>query len=128
MKLELLYIMLAVSSITFTIAVTSIFESIRVRVSNIHPKLEELIHCPYCLSAYVSFLLLSIGWIFNIVPYTHGFIEFIFDIFAVMAGVGILHYPILRAYEPILREHARKKLLKQQQELKQSISDDEKAL
>lgn len=108
--LALIIIAFTVASITFTITMTSIFESVRDSISKVHPKLDELIHCPYCLGHYISFLLILYTG-FRIPIFNIYFLDCIMTVFPIMALVAILHKPILMAYEPV----AKMKLLKERQ-------------
>ena len=98
-------IILAVAAISFTISVTSVFKSVRTKLGEISPFLEELIHCPYCLSHYVTL------FFFVFLPF-EGIIPAIIDYFAVIGGVAIVHYVMLRAYEPIYKSEAIRKIEK----------------
>lgn len=96
----LLVLAFITASVSFTIAVTSIFNFLRVAVSKLHPKLDELIHCPYCLGHYIAIgLLLITGCGLNITGWL--LIDFALTVFAIMGMTACLHYVILRAYEPV---------------------------
>jgi len=109
---ELLMIALASASISFTISTTSIFLWLRELVSPLHHKIEELIHCPWCLSHYVSLFFLAIfmtprSFTFEYCSY------FILAWFSVQGVVALLHYVYLRAYEPVAISEARRHINKQ---------------
>ncbi len=93
------------SAISFTITFTSIFKWLRELLSKIHPKIEELIHCPWCLSHWI--LIISSIFIYdkvNILPITFiSIIDYIIVCFAIICISGIFHYVLLRAYEPVSR-------------------------
>ncbi len=92
-----------VLSISFTITVTSIFKWLRELISSIHPKLEELIHCPYCLSHYITILLLIIcNYRYLFTKYI--VVNYILTTFCIVGIVSVLHYIVLRAYEPIAKQ------------------------
>lgn len=107
----ILLLSLIVASISFTITVTSIFEWFRELLSLIHPKVEQLIHCPYCLGHYITiFIVLFTD---KYVIFTGNYIyDVILTIFCVMGTVAVLHYIILRAYEPIAKIHAMREIEK----------------
>lgn len=106
MNSEYLRLVLAVAAITFTISVTSIFHGFREWISKINPFFEQLIFCPFCLSFYVStFLVIS-----DIHVPIIGVIDFMTSVFCVMGGSGIVHYFLLRAYKPIQKAMAYRKL------------------
>ena len=113
--IKLIIISLFISSVSFTISVTSIFEWLRRLVSTIHPKLEELIHCPYCLSHWILFLFLAINYgkfePVNILKEEY-IMNFTVSIFAIICISAIVHYVLLRAYEPVLRMMLLKKMEK----------------
>lgn len=56
--LSMIFISLAVSSISYTISKTDIFESIRKKISKHSNWLGKLISCPYCLSHWISFVII----------------------------------------------------------------------
>lgn len=107
-----LFAALCIAAVSHTIAFTSIFKGVRELVSRLHPKLEELIHCPWCLSHYVAAFVLFTS---NDLPYVqfsdNVFINFMFTWFAFVAISGLCHYVLLRAYEPV----AKAMMLREQQ-------------
>lgn len=104
---SIVIIALAVSAITFTVTTTSIFSWVREQVSRIHPKIEELIHCPWCLSFYVT-----LCWTRNVT-----------FVFAIMTISGLCHYVLLRAYEPVQQASARRELEKINKDWDKSIEE-----
>lgn len=91
-----------VCSVSFTISTTMIFLEVRELVSKVHHKLEELIHCPWCLGHWVTFFFLLIlqKWI----DFTgQTVIDFLMTSFAIMGVVGVGHYVLLRTYEPVAK-------------------------
>lgn len=111
------FIALVVASVSFTITVTSVFKWLRELVSSIHPKLEELIHCPYCLSHYIAALLI---WLTDFIyPLTNSLLlNFLLTLFSVVGIVAILHYVMLRTYEPIAKITAYRELEKAKRKVK----------
>lgn len=107
---------LIVASVSFTISVTSIFKPVRAALSKIHPKVEELMHCPYCLGHYVTFALL----LFVELPVQFSgvfWFSYLASAFAVMGMVALMHFFIVRAYQPIMEMEAiRKQMEKQERE------------
>lgn len=101
---------LVVACISFTITVTGIFAPLREWLGDLHEKVDHLVHCPYCFSHYVAAVYLAcfdVGlitisrlWIFN----------YIFSIFALVAISSLAHYVMIRAYEPIAKNTAMRKL------------------
>lgn len=91
-----------VAAITFTVAMTSIFKPFRERLSSIHEKIEELVHCPWCLSHWVAMILLLTSDIDLIIVSHHYVYNLLFTWFAVIGVVGVFHYVLLRAYAPAL--------------------------
>src|SRR5690606_8219476 len=83
------FMSLVVASVSFTITVTSIFKWLRELVSSIHPKLEELIHCPYCLSHYIAAFVI---WFTDFYyPLTNSLlVNFLLTLFAIVAIASIL--------------------------------------
>lgn len=97
---------LVVGAVTFTTSTTSIFLGVREKLSKLHPKLEELIHCPWCSGFWLSLLInltVETTWV-------HLFKWEVFNlfmsIFASLSIAGLLHYVLLRAYEPVAKAMA----------------------
>lgn len=116
--LIILMVALCSASISFTITTTSMFTWFRESVSNLNiHKLEELVFCPWCFSHYVTLVILlsaNISYI-NIVNSESkiaNFYNFCFTWFAIQCIVGIFHYILLRAYEPVAKQMANRKIMK----------------
>lgn len=104
-------IALAVSSVSFTVTFTSLFKGFRDHVSTFHYKVEELVHCPWCFSHWVSFALVPLsGSVYSFTEYF--FLNFLLSVFAVTALSGLLHHVLLRAYEPVAKASLQRKLEK----------------
>lgn len=103
MDIIFIYIVIAfaVSSITFTISVTSIFLEIRELISKIHPKLEQFIHCPWCQSFWLILIILLTSDINLINIYDIYILNLFITIFSIYSVVGLIHYVLLRTYKPI---------------------------
>jgi hypothetical protein len=114
MKIEsLLILALCVSSVSFTVTTTSIFKEVREWVSAIHHKLEELIHCPWCFSHWITFIvLLMIGNWIEITGWS--FIDFLLNTFAITCISGLSHFVLLRAYEPVAKAMVARQIEKTQ--------------
>lgn len=54
--IELVFLALAVASVTITLTRSTLFEPLRAWVDNRSELLGELIYCPYCTSHYISFV------------------------------------------------------------------------
>ena len=85
------------------------FKWFRELVSPIHSKIEDLVHCPYCLGHYVAIFVLIITK-YRIKCTDIEIINFIFTWFAVMGCVACMHFIMTRAYEPIARAMTARKL------------------
>ncbi len=92
---------LGVSAITFTISVTSIAKPVREFISKIHPKLEELIHCPWCLSFWFLLAIVSSWDIPPIHIFKWNIVNIIFTLFSIYSICGLIHFVLLRTYKPI---------------------------
>lgn len=93
---QVFYLSFVVTSISFAVTVTSIFKPLREWLSKLHPKVEELIHCPFCFGFWVTVVV--VGY----VEYrSMDLLPMILEVFAVLGVTAVLHYPVLRAYEPI---------------------------
>ena len=106
------------ASISYTISYTSIFLGFREWISKFHHKLEELIHCPYCLCHYV---ILTIMFTTNdisskLVPITNNIVyNFLFTWFCIVCVTSLLHCVMLIAYRPVMKYMTDRKIAKIQQ-------------
>ncbi len=97
---EFLALAFASAAISFTISWTSIFRAFREMVSKIHPKVDELIHCPWCLNHYV---------VLAIILHTRrydGITDLVLTWFAAVCVGGLIHFVLLRAYDPVPKKMA----------------------
>lgn len=98
----IILVALCAACISYTICCTSIFLWLRELVSPIHHKIEELIHCPYCLSHYIVLIIMLLTDklpVYSIFPW---FIcNFLFMWFVIVGVVGLLHHVLIRAYKPV---------------------------
>lgn len=111
---DLLYVALCCGGISFTITTTSMFKSIREWISNIHPKLDELIHCPWCLGHWITLLYFSLlpSSDYMILIHNTSILNFVLVYFSVVSLEGLLYYVLLRAFEPVGRLLAQRKIEK----------------
>lgn len=109
--MNLIIIAFACAAVSFTITVTSIFYWLRELVSPIHNKVEELIHCPWCLNHYIVFatvaltgqtVLISGSWL----------VDFFITSFSIIGIGGVIHFILLRAYAPISKTMAQRQINK----------------
>ena len=110
MNQSIIQAILVTAAISFTVTTTSVFSFLREWVSKIHPKLEELIFCPWCFSHYVVFTILLTSNIKGIIVSSNIYYQFFFDAFTIIGGSGILHYILLRAYEPVTKLLVQRKI------------------
>lgn len=100
--MENLLILAAIStSISFTVTVTGIFKPLREFLSPYHTKIEELLHCPFCFGTWVTFAVVALAPNMILPIATNSIINFFLNSFAITGIMGIMHYPILRAYQPV---------------------------
>lgn len=86
------------------------FKWLRELVSPIHSKIEELIHCPWCLGHWIVFvIMLTANTPIISMTYVPVY-DWLFTAFTVMAPVGLIHYVLLRAYEPVAKAMLQRKL------------------
>jgi hypothetical protein len=103
------------AAISFTITFTGVFKPVRDYISSVHPKAGELIHCPWCFNHYVVFIMLPLGGV-PLIPVMSqvGFFSIIFNFFftafAIIGAAGVIHYVLLRAYEPVAKAEAFRKI------------------
>ena len=112
---------LCAACISYTICCTSIFKSMREWLSKFHPKLEELIHCPYCFSHYVILTIMltteNIGSHLVVVS-NYLIYDFIFTWFCIVCITSLLHYVMLRTYKPVIDYMVNRELEKLQKKCK----------
>ena len=118
MVVYIILVALCAASISYTISYTSIFLGFREWISKFHHKLEELIHCPYCLCHYV---ILTIMFTTNdisskLVPITNNIVyNFLFTWFCIVCITSLLHCVMLIAYRPVMQYMTDRKIAKIQQ-------------
>ena len=118
MVVYIILVALCAASISYTISYTSIFLGFREWISKFHHKLEELIHCPYCLCHYV---ILTIMFTTNdisskLVPIANNIIyNFLFTWFCIVCVTSLLHCVMLIAYRPVMKYMTDRKIAKIQQ-------------
>ena len=119
----IILVALCAASISYTISYTSIFLGFREWVSKFHHKLEELIHCPYCLCHYV---ILTIMFTTNdisskLVPITNNIVyNFLFTWFCIVCVTSLLHCVMLIAYRPVMQYMTDRKIAKIKQRKKEA--------
>jgi hypothetical protein len=91
------------ASISFTMTYTSIFKWFRELLSKVHPKVEELVNCPWCFNHWVTIVMLFVAEI-DLLPLTkYTVVNFLFTLFVLTTISGLIHYVLLRAYEPVAK-------------------------
>ena len=111
MFFDLIYVALCCGGISFTITTTSMFKSFREWISNIHPKLEELIHCPWCLGHWITIGFLLFTPKINLIT-GNSLVNYLLVLFSIISLEGLLHYVLLRSYEPVARYLAQRSINK----------------
>lgn len=117
--IKLIALALAVSSITFIISMSSIFEGFRERVSSIHDKLDELVHCPLCLSPWFFIYVLSMPGM-DIIEFFSWYsdsyfilgMNYLFNLFFLVAISSLGHHVMIRAYDPVAALKAKRAIMK----------------
>ena len=118
MVVYIVLVALCAASISYTISYTSIFLGFREWISKFHHKLEELIHCPYCLCHYVILtIMFTTNDISNkLVPITNNIVyNFLFTWFCIVCVTSLLHCVMLIAYRPVMKYMTDRKIAKIQQ-------------
>lgn len=106
---EVLSVWLVIASISYTIAWTGIFEPVREVLGRIHPKVDSLLHCPYCLSHWVAAAVLGVlGPEYWLIGYN--VVSFLITVFAATGFSGLAHFVMLRAYEPVAKREVTRTL------------------
>ena len=119
----IILVALCAASISYTISYTSIFLGFREWISKFHHKLEELIHCPYCLCHYI---ILTIMFTTNdisskLVPITNNIVyNFLLTWFCIVCITSLLHCVMLIAYRPVMQYMTDRKIAKIQQRKKEA--------
>ena len=119
----IILVALCAASISYTISYTSIFLGFREWISKFHHKLEELIHCPYCLCHYI---ILTIMFTTNnisskLVPIANNIVyDFLFTWFCIVCVTSLLHCVMLIAYRPVIQYMTDRKIAKIKQRKKEA--------
>ena len=99
--IKILIISLFLSSVSFTIATSVVFEKFRNWVKSKNESWGKMINCPHCLSHWILFGTLSITY-FSFTPveiFSNFFIaNLIVTYFAIICLSSIFHFILLRAY------------------------------
>ena len=114
----IILVALCAASISYTISYTSIFLGFREWISKFHHKLEELIHCPYCLCHYVILtIMFTTNDISNkLVPIANNIVyDFLFTWLCIVCVTSLLHCVMLIAYRPVMKYMTDRKIAKMQQ-------------
>ena len=114
----IILVALCAASISYTISYTSIFLGFREWISKFHHKLEELIHCPYCLCHYVILTIMFTTNDINskLVPIANNIVyNFLFTWFCIVCITSLLHCVMLIAYRPVMKYMTDRKIAKMQQ-------------
>ena len=114
----IILVALCAASISYTISYTSIFLGFREWISKFHHKLEELIHCPYCLCHYVILTIMFTTNDINskLVPIANNIVyNFLFTWFCIVCVTSLLHCVMLIAYRPVMKYMTDRKIAKMQQ-------------
>ena len=123
MVVYIVLVALCAASISYTISYTSIFLGFREWISKFHHKLEELIHCPYCLCHYVILTIMFTTNNINskLVPITNNIVyNFLFTWFCIVCITSLLHCVMLIAYRPVMQYMTDRKIAKIQKRKKEA--------
>lgn len=124
----ILTVALCAASISYTISVTSIFEWLRNLITNhIGGKIEELIHCPYCIGHYVVLVIMfTTEYVENyLIPITNILVyDFLFTWFCIVCVLSLLHYFMNLAYKPIAESEGLRARLKAQKQRKNDNTEN----
>ena len=125
----LIYILVAAcaASISFTVTMSGMFESMREWIYNKNEFFGQLITCPYCFGHYVVLVMLLTSNIPLLQVSSMDLYNALFTWFALMGIVALLHKVIITAYEPVMllkaKRHVEKlkalKIKEQENNLKQ---------
>ena len=119
----IILVALCAASISYTISYTSIFLGFREWISKFHHKLEELIHCPYCLCHYVILIIMftTNDISSKLVPITNNIVyNFLFTWFCIVCITSLLHCVMLIAYRPVMQYMTDRKIAKIQKRKKEA--------
>lgn len=102
---------LAVASTSYTITRAGIFEPVRAWIEAKSGKLGELMRCPYCIGHWLAgAAAICIGNPAVVVG--NAIVDYAVSIFGMMAVVGVIHFVLIRTYQPIMKENVRVELAK----------------
>lgn len=104
-----LIVAFACAGISYTITCTSVFKWFRESIGAHHKKLDELVHCPWCFNHYVCLAALYVSrGTYEITDVA--VIDFIISWFFMVTIGGIIHYVLLRSYEPVIKATIQRQL------------------
>jgi hypothetical protein len=87
---DIILLALAVSAASMTITTSNVTEWLRVSVSKLGQRFEELIHCPYCLSHWLA-AIVTVAWFKG--PMNEMIVAgFAIVTIASLASLGITHF------------------------------------
>ncbi len=114
----ILAVALCAASISYTISVAGIFKWLRDWITDhIGGKVEELIHCPYCLGHYVILVIMltTKDICLYLIPITGLIVyDFLFTWFCIVCILSLLHYFMNLAYKPIAESEGIREKIKMQ--------------
>ena len=108
--LILVAVAVASASISHTMTSSPLFESIRESLGSLHPKIDGLVHCPWCTGHYIALFIICILYEHILYLPINVFIHSILNWFTVVGLMSIFHYVIIRAYDPVAKAAARREL------------------
>lgn len=108
--LILLCAALCCASISFTITITGMFKWLREALSPIHSKIEDLIHCPWCFGHWVTIIFLLTSNMQRLHFSEEPSYNLLVTWFVIMGMEAPIYYILLRAFEPVLKITAQRKI------------------
>src|SRR5690349_3473529 len=115
--LSLIVASFVAASISFTVSVSGLFESMREWIYKNNTFLGKLITCPWCFGHYVVFFMLAIApGIPHLQATGNYYVDFFFTSFAIIGMMGFWHKTLILGYEPVHKMMAQRQINKLKEE------------
>lgn len=109
--LTFLAISFCAASISFTVTISGMFESMRNWIYDRSKFFGQLITCPWCFGHYVVFIIVAILGIF--IPISnYKIINYLFTSFTIIGVTGIWYKILLTAFDPVMKIKAQREINK----------------